>query len=159
MGTRGLFGFYYQGKFYLVHNHLDSYPTGMGKVWVQEIISILIAGKLYSEWLDKVVLLEYSEDEYDKTESFEELLAHGKIFNPWFTKWPEYREKRMKQWQLPFDPVDTEYAYIVNYETKELDLYWFPINSTTERYEQKSLPLEITVLNDWCRIRSKSHDI
>ena len=30
MGTHGLFGFFYQGRFYVVYNHFDSYEDGLG---------------------------------------------------------------------------------------------------------------------------------
>jgi hypothetical protein len=39
MGTRGVFGFYYKGKFYVVYNHFDSYPTGLGANIAQEIVA------------------------------------------------------------------------------------------------------------------------
>lgn len=37
MGTRGLFGFYYKGKFYVVYNHSDSYESGLGAAVAREI--------------------------------------------------------------------------------------------------------------------------
>lgn len=37
MGTRGLYGFYYKGRYYLMYNHWDSYPRGLGMKVVCEI--------------------------------------------------------------------------------------------------------------------------
>ncbi len=37
MGTRGLFGFYHRGKFYVVYNHFDSYQSGLGAAIAREV--------------------------------------------------------------------------------------------------------------------------
>ena len=37
MGTRGLSGFYYKGKYYVMYNQLDSYPDGLGSIIITEI--------------------------------------------------------------------------------------------------------------------------
>lgn len=37
MGTRGYFGFYFKGKYYLIYNHSDSYPAELGKNLVEQI--------------------------------------------------------------------------------------------------------------------------
>lgn len=41
MGTRGLFGFYYKGKYYLCYNHFDSYFSYLGKNLIREIIKMI----------------------------------------------------------------------------------------------------------------------
>ena len=38
MGTRGLFGFVYKGRHYVIYNHLDSYPSGLGMKLIKETI-------------------------------------------------------------------------------------------------------------------------
>jgi hypothetical protein len=38
MGTRGLFGFYWGGHFYVVYNHCDSYPGELGVNIVNEVL-------------------------------------------------------------------------------------------------------------------------
>lgn len=45
MGTRGLYGFYYKGRYYLVYNHWDSYPNGLGMKLVAELVDWFKAGK------------------------------------------------------------------------------------------------------------------
>jgi len=38
MGTRGKFGFYYKGKYYMCYNHYDSYPSYLGVHLILEIL-------------------------------------------------------------------------------------------------------------------------
>jgi hypothetical protein len=44
MATRGLFGFFYKGKYYVVFNHFDSYPEGLGRKIVKELKEALKDG-------------------------------------------------------------------------------------------------------------------
>lgn len=44
MGTSGLFGFVYNGKYYVVYNHYDSYPDGLGQDIINEIKKMLDGG-------------------------------------------------------------------------------------------------------------------
>lgn len=37
MGTRGLFGFYFRGTYYVCYNHWDSYPSALGKDLIKEL--------------------------------------------------------------------------------------------------------------------------
>ena len=53
MGTPGLFGFFYKGKLYLVYNHFDSYPSGLGAWLAREIIAIMSSNGL-EEWKTKL---------------------------------------------------------------------------------------------------------
>lgn len=39
MGTRGIFGFRYKGKYYVCYNHFDSYPSELAKNLIEEIKS------------------------------------------------------------------------------------------------------------------------
>jgi hypothetical protein len=57
MGTRGLFGFKFRGVYYLIYNHFDSYPSGLGKDLLNEIKRAITEGRL-DEWKDKVVALQ-----------------------------------------------------------------------------------------------------
>ena len=41
MGTRGAFGFRRRGKTYMIYNHFDSYPSGLGCWFVSDIQEIL----------------------------------------------------------------------------------------------------------------------
>lgn len=49
MGTRGLFGFYYNGKFYVVYNQYDSYRSILGVNIINEIKKVIENGN-FEEW-------------------------------------------------------------------------------------------------------------
>jgi hypothetical protein len=50
MGTLGLFGFVYKGKYYLAYNHFDSYPSGLGIYLINELISAIKNNQL-GNWI------------------------------------------------------------------------------------------------------------
>jgi len=54
MGTRGIFGFIYKGKRYIVYNHFDSYPSGLGLWLLIEIISLALPSCDFSSWIEKL---------------------------------------------------------------------------------------------------------
>ena len=64
MGTRGLFGFLYNGRYYLVYNQYDSYPSGLGLDLVKEIVQMLKDGQL-AEWLEMFKKLKIVTEESD----------------------------------------------------------------------------------------------
>lgn len=51
MGTRGSFGFYYKGKYYMVYNHLDSY--NLYHDLITEIM-IAVANGTFQSWIGKL---------------------------------------------------------------------------------------------------------
>jgi hypothetical protein len=71
MGTRGLFGFRYRGRYYIVYNHFDSYPSYLGRRLAREVSDALRNGKL--EWWKKVLaeghLKIISEQDIDEPET------------------------------------------------------------------------------------------
>lgn len=121
MGTRGLLGFYFKGKFYVVYNHFDSYPSGLGVALLRELIAAVDANRL-DEWASKLESLrivseteETSEEDvgwYEKLHdcqgSFERVLASGYLLNALDTQGEP-------QWQ--------EFAYIVNFDNQTFEFY------------------------------------
>lgn len=121
MGTRGLFGFFFRGKFYVVYNHFDSYPSGLGVALLQELIAAIEANRL-DEWRCKLESIrvvseddETSEEDvgwYEKLHecqgSFERVLASGYLLNA-------LDRAGEPQWQ--------EYAYVVNFDEQTFDFY------------------------------------
>ena len=59
MGTRGKYGFYYNGKYYLFYNQFDSYPDGLGYELINRIKNLIrycIENKLnFYEYVSKKI--------------------------------------------------------------------------------------------------------
>lgn len=51
MGTRGLFGFRYKGRYYLMYNHWDSYFSGLGIDLLKEIKEAIDNGT-FNQWIE-----------------------------------------------------------------------------------------------------------
>ena len=56
MGTKGLFGFFHKGKYYVVHNLRDSFPGILGVMLVTELKKVILEGRL-QEWLTLLLRL------------------------------------------------------------------------------------------------------
>jgi hypothetical protein len=41
MGTRGWFVFVFKGKYYIIYNHFDSYPSGLGASLLEQIFDLM----------------------------------------------------------------------------------------------------------------------
>ncbi len=90
MGTRGLFGFYRKGKYYLVYNHFDSYRSGLGRDLVNEI-KIAIADKRLNEWKTAVSNLKIvdpdtppTEEDVKRLTSFANLAVSSRSTVDWY---------------------------------------------------------------------------
>lgn len=90
MGTRGLFGFYYEGIYYLVYNQFDSYFEGLGLNLIKEIKLAIKEGRL-NEWKDRVKMLKIvtnenrpTEEELKKLNEFTDLGVSTKSTNDWY---------------------------------------------------------------------------
>ncbi len=60
MGTRGVFGFFYKGCLYIVYNHFDSYPSGLGADLVHEIQQAIADDTLkdWSKLLENITIID-----------------------------------------------------------------------------------------------------
>ena len=67
MGTRGLFGFYYKGKYYLVYNNWDSYPDGLGHDLLREI-KYALENNLLDDWIQMLIVSKVVSDDINPTE-------------------------------------------------------------------------------------------
>ena len=155
---RRLFGFKLRAEYYWSFDDFErrnyTNPNGWAKDLGQEIISALKTGHLFWKWSDQVTRLTYSQDPEDAVTSFDDMLCYGYIFNPLINKIEGLT--RMEEWGLPFDPIDTEYAYIINYDSGQLDIYQF-IWTECQRYRFKSVPLEISALTKWCQSQAEAN--
>ena len=139
MGTRGLFGFHYKGKYYLIYNHSDSYPEALGADLVNQIKQAIKSG-LLEEWKNKVLELEDIKGTVptkkqikfletttlylgDNTTDWYRLLhdTQGSLQNMLNAK---YFESYTNDYSKPrVIDTDIEYYYVLNLDTYELDFY------------------------------------
>lgn len=152
MGTRGLFGFYYKGKYYLVYNHYDSYPDGLGNDIVYEINNALKTGE-FNTWLNLFLSLKivtYNDIPTDKDinalHDFTDLNVSTKSTSDWYCLLRGCQGSLTmvlkSGYLLNYAINDTfeflEYSYIVNFDTDKFDFYVG--NDLINSYDFNNLP-------------------
>ena len=100
MGTHGLFGFKYEGKYYLVYNSFDSYFEGLGQRLLYELLLMVTSGQ-FDDWLGRFKQLRIvtgddipTPEDYDKCKPYTD---------------PEIMKNRN-----PNDPADLWYGLLYN---------------------------------------------
>ena len=140
MGTSGVFGFYYQGRFYVIYNHWDSYPEGLGQSVVGELFDVLHAGNL-EQWKALVSQLKVvSYDIKPTAEDIEKLKPHtnlsvsGGSTDDWYCLLRDCQGSLEEVLKSGYclnhcnnNVLDDfgEYGYIVNLDHETLDFYHF----------------------------------
>ena len=149
MGTRGAFGFYGDGTNKIAYNHFDSYPSGLG--WdVFRFVKSHTPAEL-KEIFDRIEMIKRD------TEPTPEQIAHCKEMKTLYLGVSGQRESdwycllRHAQGNLEFyanglrymmdgasfiqDSVMCEYAYVINVDTNELEVYEGGYNKNPEPQE------------------------
>lgn len=101
MSTRGVFGYYKEGKTIAGYNHFDSYPSGLGK----EIIKFLKNKDLES--------IQYLWDNYQTSET-------NDVWD-WYNGAPYFQFRDVTHFLE--DSLSCEFAYIINLDDKVLEYY------------------------------------
>jgi len=166
MGTRGIFGFIYKGRRYIVYNHFDSYPSGLGLWLLIEIISLALPSCDFSSWiekLEKIHVIREEEEEFanlPEAERRDILSKYGRedVGFPGQCDW--YQALRDCQgsfvrvldsgYLLPYGSPDKpmedlkqswiEYSYILNLDTNQFESY--------DTFSQKRGVLDVAHLAD-----------
>jgi len=136
MGTRGLWGFYYKKKDKLTYNHFDSYPTGLGQT-IKEFIgshSIQELKKIAS----KIRVVDGDNTptpaQIRECNKFTNLSVSKQNIKEWYCLLrdsqgePESYVKGKLRYMIDSkafikDSLFCEYAYIINLDTKKLEIY------------------------------------
>lgn len=111
MGTSGLFGFYYLGRFYVILSHHDSSPDVLGKKIASEVAAAMRDGMMEA-W--KTVLKEGKlntdggNDQETCQSGLEEMMARGHIAN-------HTDGSGVPQWE--------PHGYVVNIDMNTLDRF------------------------------------
>ena len=138
MGTRGLFGFHFRGKYYVVYNHWDSYPSGLGYIIVKELQEAIRSGKL-EEWIRLLEQLKVVDPQVPPTpediqtlRSFTDLGVSTQSTSDWYcllrgcqgSLEQVLRSRYLLNATDPDGiPCWEEYAYVINLDTKQLEYY------------------------------------
>src|SRR5947207_15584270 len=64
MGTRGFYCFYYKGLYYVIYNHFDSYPEGLGMTLVNQLRKL--DPQELRKLIDNVMVININEDIEEK---------------------------------------------------------------------------------------------
>jgi len=135
MGTRGLWGFHYKKKDKLTYNHFDSYPTGLGQT-IKEFVSHHSIKKLEKMAL-KIKLVNEQEmptaTQIRECSRFANLHVGHQKLSDWYCLLREtqghpnaYATKlcyMIDNKKFIQDSLFCEYAYIINLDTKQLEIY------------------------------------
>jgi len=134
MGTRGLFGFYWKGKFYVVYNHWDSYPSGLGAKILLEILDADL--EKWKELLEQIVIVdqdvEPTKEQIERLKPYTDLSVSNQSTSDWYCLLRHCQGSitRVLQSGHIVNAVDTdnnpdfqEYAYVVNFDQNTLDFY------------------------------------
>ena len=137
MGTRGLFGFYYKGKYYVVYNHYDSYPSGLGVLIVKELKRAIDEGRL-EEWKSLLIQIKEvnpsippTEEEINRLKCYSDLRVSNRKYTDWYCLLRNCQgslEDVLKSGYIQNHihngiPDWEEFAYIVNFDTNKLDFH------------------------------------
>ena len=145
MGTSGVFGFYYQGKYYVIYNHWDSYPEGLGEDVVNEVTQVLLRQNLET-WKTKVSQLKVvneqippTADDIQRLSTFTNLEVSQRSTDDWYCLLRNCQgslEEVLKSGYCLNHCDDNnlsdfgEYGYIVNLDNNTLDFYHYCSNDS-----------------------------
>lgn len=141
MGTRGLFGFCYKGKYYWAYNHWDSYPSGLGADIIKQL-QYAIDNHLLDDWKNKIVkLIEVDEnvsptdEEIQQLKKYTNLKVSDQSTDDWYCLLrgtqgclqsildAGYIVNHAINNKNEYD-ADAEYTYTVNLDNNTLDVSW-----------------------------------
>ena len=141
MATRGVYGFYKNGKNKIGFNFGNSDPCGLGKSMIEFCMNISLTRM--NEIFDRIRMIEDDETskptatdvEKDKIFTDEHLLKAGHGINEWYTltrklqgnlmMYDEYEEADIMIDRADFikNSLSCEYGYIINLDNNTLELY------------------------------------
>lgn len=110
MGTRGAFGFYKNGVTKVTYNHFDSYPSGLGDEIVNNFCRAFSLQEMY-DMFDRIEMVKGDDAITDEMKGDLSVYANPEM--KWMIDSASFLE----------DSLFCEYAYIVNLDSKMLEVY------------------------------------
>ena len=152
MGTRGIYGFFYKGRYYIQYNHYDSYPRVLGVSLILEILNANL-----DEWIKLLENLVLISDEVkptlkdiNKLQKYTDLKVSNQSIYDWYcllhlTQGSFHHVLHSGYLINHVDangtPMMEEYAYILNFDEKTLDY--------DDGEEKVKIPLNKNELYSW----------
>lgn len=140
MGTRGVMGFRHKSKDKLIYNHFDSYPEHLGNEISLSLSKVLNDSRRGIEWLKKKVdALKMVNDDVKPTEAdkkklakYTDLQVSEQSTDDWYCLTRRLQGKMIETLiagyaieseGFIYDSLFCEWAYVVNLDTKKLEVY------------------------------------
>jgi len=142
MGTRGTWGFRVNGNDYLVYNHFDSYPEGLGNEMIGAIVKNKDKLDVLKEKVLKLNLVKEGEKpSQEMVERYAKQFGNPNVgkqnYEDWYSLLREVQsceiaidaiiDGRLEHICLNkhfiMDSLFCEYGYIINFDTMELEFY------------------------------------
>mmetsp|Transcript_14809 Transcript_14809/g.16397 ORF Transcript_14809/g.16397 Transcript_14809/m.16397 type:complete len:170 (+) Transcript_14809:277-786(+) len=150
MGTRGLFGYYHKGNFYVVYNHWDSYPSGLGEAILDEVLSIIKPTQLQS-WIERIDSIKVIDpntkptpEDVKKTVGSHDLSVSDQSLDDWYCLLRGCQGSLsavlcsgylLNHTQQSGEPDWEEYSYILNLDSNSFDYYKYDTLAYSEKFE------------------------
>ncbi|SNW62242.1 Hypothetical protein ORPV_338 [Orpheovirus IHUMI-LCC2] len=137
MGTRGLFGFVYKGKYYVAYNHYDSYPDYLGQLILDEIKAMLKCGS-FDEWLEMAKRIKVvgnvnpTAEDINLLKEYTDLSVSRQSTDDWYCLLRKCQGSLKNVLESGYilnhveedgSPCFEEYAYLLNFDNKTFDFY------------------------------------
>lgn len=142
MGTRGICGFKYQDKYYLMYNQYDAYPEGLGRDVVEFVNGVVYLAEFdkLKENVSKLKLVNNkiipTQDQIKKYQKYSDINISRQTNQDWYCLFRKLQDGKIlyevlngnvtdfyETNEFAKDSLFCEYGYVVNLDTMQVDFY------------------------------------
>jgi hypothetical protein len=145
MGTRGYFGFYYKGKYYMVYNHFDSYWERLGKNVIAELKELLntIGYDELCKQVEGLKLIdndiEPTDEEINRLRKFSDLTVSTQNIHEWYCllrKCQGSLKNVLESGYVESNELEfEEYTYVVDLDNQFVKSYGCSVDDISEKFD------------------------